>query len=235
MEASTQRLQQVVESLTGNEALTDQLDDAGAQALLAWGIAYGKAVVENTANLPDADDAAQPRLQAIRRLLRAVNSYFTPAAEAVDSEPQAQSTATSALLQRVVEQVAIIEGDRFAKPDEAQVATFAAELAQQAATPQAFITALRHFFEQPAPPPTPVADSSTTPSPTLSTESAVTPPATLGGDHADALPSVPVAESSPAPTPTSIAASPAPTTILRTDWLRRVFSQLRRFYRQPQQ
>lgn len=233
MEASTQRLQQVVESLTENEALTDQLDDAAAQALLDWGIAYGKAVVENTANLPDADDAAQPRLQAIRRLLRAVNSYFTPAAEAVDSETQAQSTATSALIQRVVEQVAIIEGDRFTKPDEAQVATFAAQLAQQVATPQAFITALRHFFEQPAPPPTPVAASPTTPSPALNTESAVTPPSTPEVKRADAPPSVPVAESSPTPAP--VTASPAPTTILRTDWLRRVFSQLRRFYRQPQQ
>lgn len=233
MEASTQRLQQVVESLTGNEALTDQLDDAAAQALLDWGIAYGKAVVENTANLPDADDAAQPRLQAIRRLLRTVNSYFTPAAEAVDSEPQARTTATSALLQRVVEQVAIIEGDRFAKPDEAQVATFAAQLAQQAATPQAFITALRHFFEQPAPPPTPGAASPTTPPPALNTESAVTPPPAPVVDRADAPPSVPVAESSPTPAP--VTASPAPTTILRTDWLRRVFSQLRRFYRQPQQ
>ena len=233
MEASTQRLQQVVESLTENEALTDQLDDAAAQALLDWGIAYGKAVVENTANLPDADDAAQPRLQAIRRLLRAVNSYFTPAAEAVDSEPQAPTAATSALLQRVVEQVAIIEGDRFAKPDEAQVATFAAQLAQQAATPQAFITALRHFFEQSALPPTPVVESPTTPPPTLSAESSVTPSPTLGVDRADALPSVSVAESSP--TPASVAASPAPTTILRTDWLRRVFSQLRRFYRQPHQ
>lgn len=235
MESSTQRLQQVVESLTENEALTDQLDDAAAQALLDWGIAYGKAVVENTANLPDADDAAQPRLQAIRRLLRAVNSYFTPAAEAVESEPQAQSTVTSALLQRVVEQVAIIEGDRFAKPDEAQVATFAAQLAQQAATPQAFITALRHFFEQPAPPPTPGDESPTTPSPALTAESSVTSSPTSGVERAETLPPVPVAESSPAPAQASVTASPAPTTILRTDWLKRVFSQLRRFYRQPHQ
>lgn len=217
MEASAERLQQVIESLTGNEALTDQLDDAAAQTLLDWGIAAGKAVVQSTAALPDADDAMQPRLKAIRHLLRAVNGYFTPAPDTAASDPQAHAAATVALLQRVGEHLATIEGDRFAKPDEAQLAAFAAQLAPKAASPQTFIEELRNFFAQPAPP----AAGAESP--------IVTPPAPVVETPTPSP--APVAESPAVPPPPTV----APTTLLRTDWLARVFSQLRRFYRQPHQ
>lgn len=218
MEAEAQRLQQVIESLTENEALTDQLDDTAAQTLLDWGTAYGKTVVQSTAELPNTDDAMQPRLKAIRHLLRAVNNYFTPAPDAPANDAQARTAATLALLQRVVEQLVTIEGNNFVKPDEAQLTAFAAQLAQKAESPQAFIEDLRSFFTQPAPPPAPVAESPT-----------VAPPAPSVADPG--APSAPVAESPVVPSPPAV----APTTVLRTDWLARVFSQLRRFYRQPHQ
>ncbi|MEZ4728282.1 MAG: hypothetical protein R3E79_14205 [Caldilineaceae bacterium] len=151
MEELTQRTQQVVESLTGNEALTDHLDDAAAQELLDWGIATGKAVVQSTADLTEevADATMQPRLQATRRLLRTVNRYFAatdaPTARAV-IQPDHEALLT--LVQQTTEQAAVIWGSRFRQPDDQQLAAVAAQLQKEASTPQALIAGLRRFVDQ---------------------------------------------------------------------------------------
>lgn len=171
MDPLPQRTQQVIESLTENEALTDQLDDTAAQLLLDWGIALSKPIVQSTAALDEtaAADAMQPQLQATRRLLRAVNRHFTPAAtEQTSRAAPASNEATLAMLHAVVEQASIILGARFNKPDEQQLARFADQLANEARTPQALILALQKFVDQhqvtppPSPPPEAAAAQSHT-------------------------------------------------------------------------
>lgn len=151
MEELTQRTQQVVESLTENEALTDNLDDAAAQALLDWGTAAGKAVVQDTVGLEDeaAEAAMKPRLQATRRLLRTVNNYFAPtAASEARGAAQPDHEAMLTLLRQVVEQAAVLWGPSFRKPDDQQLADFATQLQKEASTPQALIARLRNLVDQ---------------------------------------------------------------------------------------
>jgi len=151
MEELTQRTQQVIESLTENEALTDNLDDAAADELLNWGIATGKTVVQSTVGLTDeaADAAMQPHLQATRRLLRSVNNYFAPAtAPTTRAAVQPDHEALLTLLRQTTEQAALIWGPRFHPPDEQQLAIVATQLQNEASTPQALIIQLRQFVDQ---------------------------------------------------------------------------------------
>jgi len=150
MDELRQRSQRVVESLTENEALTANLDDEAAQLLLDWGIAYGKEIVQSTAGLPEAEaeEAMQARLQATRRLLRAVNQYFNQTNSAENEARTQSSDATLTLLQQAIEQAAIIFGPAFRKPDAQQLAAFMTQMQQTDSAPRTLIVTLGNFIDQ---------------------------------------------------------------------------------------
>ena len=80
------RLERVIEEMTGNESLLEMLDTEAATEMLDWGIAMARSIVSRTQNLDDfaADLAVLPRLKAIRQSMRsignwAVGKYVDPA------------------------------------------------------------------------------------------------------------------------------------------------------------
>ncbi|MBX3012158.1 MAG: hypothetical protein KF832_11660 [Caldilineaceae bacterium] len=228
MEALPQRTQQVVESLTDNEALTDNLEDEAAQALLDWGIALGKTVVQSTANLDDtaAEEAIAPGLKATRRLLKVVNQHFAADHEPTTSRSMEPTTdqagndeenALRPLLRDIVQQVTLILGPTYQPPTEEQLTTFAAQFAKETPTPQALIQALRRFIEQPSEEAAPRGE----------------PPRSEPEPIPEALPMA--AQSPPIATPVSTVAPPShaqPVAAL-SPWMKRLREQLRRLYQHP--
>jgi hypothetical protein len=115
MDKLTQRINRAVENILENEALTSNLDDDAAQALLDWGIACAQMIAQSTEWLSDieAEDAMSPRLRAIRRMMRHVNQWIPQRLEA-GSEDNAASLA------KIIEQATVIYGKDFTHPGSIQ-------------------------------------------------------------------------------------------------------------------
>lgn len=83
-----------MESILENEALTAELDDPAAQAVLAWGEEAARRAALSTADLEDnqAEQELALRLQAVRQMLRAVTRLTSLPADskATDFEPPLQ-------------------------------------------------------------------------------------------------------------------------------------------------
>lgn len=71
------RLERVIEEMTGNESLLEMLDTEAATEMLDWGIAMARSIVSRTQNLDDfaADLAVLPRLKAIRQSMRSIGNW----------------------------------------------------------------------------------------------------------------------------------------------------------------
>jgi hypothetical protein len=166
MDDVTQRMHQAVESLQENEALTSNLDDEAAQALLDWGSASAQAIAQSTAGLDEAAAEAtmDERLQAVRRLLRTVNEHVaaTPGVQAAPASDSAEASASPPeWLQEVVAQVAQIEGPAFVPPTAEQLAALASRWAAGAPSPLEIVTELRTLFASSAAPAPAEGDSAT--------------------------------------------------------------------------
>ena len=132
------------ESLMENEALTENLDDTAASALLKWGSELSKTVAQSTADLDDeqAEEAMSERMRATRQLLRSVNKWIAGQAQMASEEK-------SALLARINEQMALIYGAEFSPPDAAQLEAFMQAPAQEAADPAQIVARLRDLYQPP--------------------------------------------------------------------------------------
>lgn len=151
MDDIAQRTQRVIERLQENEALTNNLEDEAAAALLDWAIAEAEAIVKSTAGLDDdaAETAMAERLQAVRRLLRTINAHADPT-QAPQIEDRAAAVADPReWLDQVVAQIAIIKGHTFVRPTEQQLAELAAGWAE-VPSPLKVITELRTLVDPPA-------------------------------------------------------------------------------------
>ena len=138
----TNRVNRVAESILENEGLMDTLNDVAAKELLDWGLACGKMIAQSTANVDDvaAEEAMSPRLQATRRLMRRVNTWV-----ARQKEKDAEGSADA--LAQIIEQAAIIYGEKFTSPDETQDATFLSQQAELTDSPEQMIKNLRQLIE----------------------------------------------------------------------------------------
>jgi hypothetical protein len=191
MAEANERVRQAIESLLENESLTDNLDDEAAQTLLDWGITYTRLILGSP--LGEAvEEALEEKLRAVRRLLRVVNGRFDPAKrEQLAANPQATVATNVQWLEQIVEQVAIIVGADFVKPDVEQLTGFAREALVQAGTPQAMIRALRQWIDQHTSPPgqeePPVASATATQAtlPAQSSEGLVGPMPVFSSDTPD--------------------------------------------------
>jgi hypothetical protein len=69
------RIRWAVESILGNERLTDGLDDEPADALLDWGIATAEMVTRSAAELvnSETDSSLSDQIAEVRRLMRYVS------------------------------------------------------------------------------------------------------------------------------------------------------------------
>ena len=107
----TDRAQRTAQTLLDNESLTADLDDAAAQALIDWGVASVEAIARDTAGLDDADaeQAMEPRLRAVRRLMRRVNRW-------VAGREAMSGGEAAAHLEEIVAQAAVIYAGTLAPP-----------------------------------------------------------------------------------------------------------------------
>ncbi len=138
------RTQLAVESLLGNESLTDELDDSAAQVLLEWGIACAERIMGATKGLADADaeTLTYPRLRAVRRLMRDVNRWMGQLpSDSMQAKEHAQA------LDKVIEQARVIYGDTFSPPDTQQRTAFLESVTAENPQPQTLIMNLRTLLE----------------------------------------------------------------------------------------
>jgi hypothetical protein len=136
----TERERRAAESILGDERLTDDLDDAPAQALLDWGVACAERVAQGTAELSAAlaKDTSASRLRTVRRLMRRVNNWIGNR-QTLDAERDALALA------KIVELAATVYGPAFDPPNAERQAEF---LRGQALDhPTQFIDDLRTFIE----------------------------------------------------------------------------------------
>jgi hypothetical protein len=77
MESVQKRIQRAAESILENEALTADLDDEAAKALLDWGVACAEKIASETADLDDeaAEEAMYQPMRSLRKMLRAANKW----------------------------------------------------------------------------------------------------------------------------------------------------------------
>jgi len=71
------RIQRIVEEMTGNEALLEMLETDAATEMLNWGLSTAKSLISKTNDLDDfaADLAILPRLKAIRQSMRSIGNW----------------------------------------------------------------------------------------------------------------------------------------------------------------
>jgi hypothetical protein len=73
----SERIQRVIEEMTGNEALLEMLETDAAVEMLEWGKGLATAVIKRTEDMDDfaADLALLPRLKAVRQSMRSVGNW----------------------------------------------------------------------------------------------------------------------------------------------------------------
>jgi hypothetical protein len=72
-----ERIQRVIEEMTGNEALLEMLETDAAMEMLEWGKTLAASVVTRTADMDDfaAELDLLPRLKAVRQTIRSVGNW----------------------------------------------------------------------------------------------------------------------------------------------------------------
>ncbi len=73
------RIRMAAESILENESLREGLEDEAASALIDWGTARAKQIAADTAQLEDeteAEEAAYPRMRALRQMLQAIAGLY---------------------------------------------------------------------------------------------------------------------------------------------------------------
>lgn len=72
-----ERIQRVIEEMSGNEALLEMLETDAATEMLDWGKSLVATVVKRTEDMDDitADLALLPRLKAVRQSIRSVGNW----------------------------------------------------------------------------------------------------------------------------------------------------------------
>ena len=72
-----ERIQRVIDEMTGNEALLEMLETDAAMEMLDWGKSLAASVVKRTEDMDDfaADLALLPRLKAVRQTIRSVGNW----------------------------------------------------------------------------------------------------------------------------------------------------------------
>ena len=123
------RLNRVIEGLTENEALLEDLATEDASALLDWGIACARNIVYETGEVDDtaAEVAMYPRLRALRKMLRQINLL-------VSGRAGPDLVACATCLGEVITQAGIVYGPAFSAPSIEQQAALLGALTQHPET-----------------------------------------------------------------------------------------------------
>lgn len=139
----TERIQRVIEDMSGNEALLEMLETDAAEEMLDWGKSLATAVVKRTADMDDlaADLALLPRLKAVRQSIRSVGNW----AAGKYSDPADRVQLRDKLLQHFQ----TIFADGIQLPTADQLDAILNEADDKNNTPLQLITKLRSLFSEP--------------------------------------------------------------------------------------
>ena len=111
-----QRIQRAAESILENEALTADLNDDAAKALLDWGVERAQAIASETIEMDEAqaEEAMYRPMRALRKMLRVANKWVI--------DPQERGPG------RILKQAAMVYGAEYVCPTDAQQAAFLIEI-----------------------------------------------------------------------------------------------------------
>lgn len=136
------RVQQAVESILDNEALTQELDDEAGRALISWGTAWAELLARSGERSvePDLDEATAQRLRAVRKMMRMVSKWAASQAN-LDHDGRLEA------LKEIMEQAEQSQGISTSF-HEAEMEMWAQRLAELAGQPEQAVNELRQVIEK---------------------------------------------------------------------------------------
>lgn len=137
----TERIQKIVEELSGNEALLGMLDTDAATEMLNWGTSMATSLVQRTEGLDTiaADLALLPRLKAVRQSMRSIGNWAT--GKYADPEIRVQ------LRDKLLENFRTIFGDDAPLPESPAIDTVLNEVDDASNSPYQLILKLKQVLE----------------------------------------------------------------------------------------
>ena len=137
-----ERIERVIEEISGNEALLEMLDTQAATAMLNWGIATAKSMISKTRELDDfaADLAILPRLKAIRQSMRSIGNWA--AGKYSDPESRIQ------LRDKLLGHFRIVFGEKRELPSPRQLDELLSQVDDKKYTPHELILKLQDLLDQ---------------------------------------------------------------------------------------
>ena len=137
-----ERIERVIEEISGNEALLEMLDTQAATEMLNWGIATAKSMISKTRELDDfaADLAILPRLKAIRQSMRSIGNWA--AGKYSDPESRIQ------LRDKLLGHFRIVFGEKRELPSPRQLDELLSQVDDKKHTPHELILKLQDLLEQ---------------------------------------------------------------------------------------
>jgi len=138
------RIQRVIEEMTGNESLLEMLETDAATEMLNWGIATAKSLVGRTKDLDEftADQALLPRLKAIRQSMRSIGNWA--AGKYADPASRVQ------LRDKLLEYFKTIFGDAALLPTAEKMDEVLNQVDNKANSPHQLILQLKELLNEPS-------------------------------------------------------------------------------------
>lgn len=137
-----ERVQKIVEELSGNESLLEMLDADAATEMLDWGTSMAALLVKRTETLDNiaADLAILPRLKAVRQSMRSIGNW----AAGKYADPDSRTR----LRDKLLEHFRVIFGDDAPLPAPQSLDAVLNEVDDTNKTPQQHILRLKHLLEE---------------------------------------------------------------------------------------
>lgn len=137
-----ERIQRVIEEMSGNEALLEMLETDAATEMFDWGKSLAATVVKRTEDMDDmaAELALLPRLKAVRQTIRSVGNWA--AGKYSDPADRLQ------LRERLLQHFKTIFGEDAEMPSPPQLDAVLNEADNSYNTPLQLILKLKGLFSQ---------------------------------------------------------------------------------------
>jgi len=136
-----QRLQKIIDEISGNESLLEMLDTDAATEMLNWGIAMAHALAKRTERLDSiaADLAIVPRLKAVRQSMRSIGNWA--AGKYADPESRIQ------LRDKLLEYFRVIFGEDANLPNSDALEAVLNQVNDTSNTPHQLILKLKNLLD----------------------------------------------------------------------------------------
>ena len=136
-----ERLQKLIDEISGNESLLEMLDTDAATEMLNWGIAMAHALAKRTEGLDNiaADLAIVPRLKAVRQSMRSIGNWAAGKYAAPESRIQ--------LRDKLLEHFLVIFGEDANLPNSDALEAVLNQVDDASNTPHQLILKLKNLLD----------------------------------------------------------------------------------------